>query len=389
MMLERADSIFSTLNGVIVGYIFLIFLPRWHLTPNITLALAAAYSCLYMILVVEKIHSDPVYISNINLGSLNGIVRLFNDPHVVLAGWTHYIAFDLMIARFITMDAQIHKIPHLLVIPLLITTLMAGPIGLFAYLVLRTFKDAKITVINLLYGITTMLCLFMSVWIFVTPASYLLGFESTRDKHMNHLQQLWAKPLPPPTPFHTLGKYDGESIVLLTHVLPAGTWASLAPLQLLSGPRQRWPYIHRALGYIFALCSALVSLGLLFIHLHGLSFLQEDTLIASRIGISHIPSLLVVSGVLSLFFFFSMVRAVQLARQKRFCEHRAWIIRHLGSGIWVALQRIYLMLVNAQSPVAQRAAFSDGAVLSVLLTMTVAEVLARQLEGGKDKIHDD
>ena len=34
-------------------------------------------------------------------GSLNGVVMLFSDRTVLLAGWVHYVGVDLMLARWV------------------------------------------------------------------------------------------------------------------------------------------------------------------------------------------------------------------------------------------------------------------------------------------------
>ena len=71
--------------------------------------------------------------------SLEGVMRLFASPWLVLAGWLHYLAFDLFVGAWLTRDASRNGIRHVLVVPCLIATLLAGPIGLGSYLVLRQF----------------------------------------------------------------------------------------------------------------------------------------------------------------------------------------------------------------------------------------------------------
>jgi hypothetical protein len=69
--------------------------------------------------------------------SLEGVMRFFTSPWLVLAGWVHYLAFDLFVGAWLTRDASRNGIRHVLVVPCLIATLLAGPIGLGSYLVLR------------------------------------------------------------------------------------------------------------------------------------------------------------------------------------------------------------------------------------------------------------
>jgi hypothetical protein len=73
-------------------------------------------------------------------GTLEEVKALFSVDALLLAGWIHYLVFDLFIGAWILRDSQSHQINHLLVIPCLFLTLMAGPIGLLLYLLLRAIK---------------------------------------------------------------------------------------------------------------------------------------------------------------------------------------------------------------------------------------------------------
>ena len=61
----------------------------------------------------------------------------FTSPHAALAGWIHYIAFDLFVGAWEVRDARRRGIPHGWVLPALFLTLMAGPLGLLFYLLVR------------------------------------------------------------------------------------------------------------------------------------------------------------------------------------------------------------------------------------------------------------
>merc|ERR1719356_2362309 len=73
-----------------------------------------------------------------NFSSLDGVAAVFSQRPVVLAGWTHYIAFDLMMSRHIILDSQACGLSHLAVVWTIPVTLMAGPSGLFAYYVTKS-----------------------------------------------------------------------------------------------------------------------------------------------------------------------------------------------------------------------------------------------------------
>lgn len=71
-------------------------------------------------------------------GSLAGVMKLFTNPWAVLAGWVHYLAFDLFVGAWEVRDAEQHGVSHLLVVPCLFFTFMLGPIGLLMYMGART-----------------------------------------------------------------------------------------------------------------------------------------------------------------------------------------------------------------------------------------------------------
>ena len=65
------------------------------------------------------------------------VAHLFQTPHLLLAGWIHYLAFDLFIGAWEVRDARRLGITHILVIPCLALTFLFGPAGLLLYFVLR------------------------------------------------------------------------------------------------------------------------------------------------------------------------------------------------------------------------------------------------------------
>jgi hypothetical protein len=72
-----------------------------------------------------------------------------NDWHL-LAGWVHYLAFDLFIGSWQVRDAQKHRVPHLAVVPGLILTFLFGPVGLLLY---RTIRFLRIRTLKLHPGL--------------------------------------------------------------------------------------------------------------------------------------------------------------------------------------------------------------------------------------------
>jgi ABA4-like protein len=70
--------------------------------------------------------------------SLADVATLFANPWLLLAGWTHYLAFDLFVGGWEARDARERRISHLLVLPCLLLTFLFGPAGLLLYFGMRT-----------------------------------------------------------------------------------------------------------------------------------------------------------------------------------------------------------------------------------------------------------
>jgi hypothetical protein len=74
--------------------------------------------------------------------TLANVILLFKNPQVVLAGWIHYLAFDLFVGAWETRTARAEGIPFLLVVPCLFLTLMFGPAGFLLFSALRAARGA-------------------------------------------------------------------------------------------------------------------------------------------------------------------------------------------------------------------------------------------------------
>lgn len=131
-----ATDIFKSLNGVMIGYALLVFAPRWQYTRTVVRTLVFLYSVLYAVLVVSRWSSAPLP-EGAGFYSIDAVIALFSDGEVVLAGWTHYIAFDLFVSSWIVEDAHYEGIPHMFVVWMVPVTLMAGPVGAALYMALK------------------------------------------------------------------------------------------------------------------------------------------------------------------------------------------------------------------------------------------------------------
>jgi ABA DEFICIENT 4-like len=75
--------------------------------------------------------------------TLAGVSKLFEDPWVLLAGWLHYLAFDLLIGTWEARDSIERGVSRWLLVPCLFFTFMFGPMGWLAYMAARTRVRTK------------------------------------------------------------------------------------------------------------------------------------------------------------------------------------------------------------------------------------------------------
>jgi hypothetical protein len=73
--------------------------------------------------------------------SLAGVELLFSNPWMLLAAWTHYLAFDLFVGGWEVRDAQRRGIPDLLIKPALVLTFLLVPAGVLFYLAANGVKQ--------------------------------------------------------------------------------------------------------------------------------------------------------------------------------------------------------------------------------------------------------
>ncbi len=107
----------------------------------ITGAIVTGLAALYTWLVVSAFAKEPGGFESFT--TLEGVMQLFTGKQATLAGWIHYLAFDMMTGLFIVNSAKKHGINRLLVLPCLFFAFMLGPIGLLLFFVLRTVKTKQ------------------------------------------------------------------------------------------------------------------------------------------------------------------------------------------------------------------------------------------------------
>lgn len=135
------DNLFSIANSLaMVAWLLLFLAPRWKWTQRIVLSggVTLIFCGAYLTLLLAYAGSGEG-----DFWSLKGVMQLFTQPEAVLIGWLHYLAFDLFVGCWETIDAHKQGIRHLYILPCLGLTLMYGPVGLLAYWLLRYILTRK------------------------------------------------------------------------------------------------------------------------------------------------------------------------------------------------------------------------------------------------------
>jgi hypothetical protein len=133
-----ADQAFDILNLIALGaWVLLALSPR---LPSVAVTVTskvvpAILAIVYVALVVANLPG-----SEGGFSSLTDVAALFRNPWIMVAGWTHYLAFDLLVGNWEMRDATARGIPYALVLPCLVLTFLFGPAGWLLYVIVRLFR---------------------------------------------------------------------------------------------------------------------------------------------------------------------------------------------------------------------------------------------------------
>ena len=134
-----APTLFSTCNGIaLAAWLALslsLFVPTlrpwtWRITG---LVLPALFAVAYLGALATGLSSG----TSGGFTSIGGVRALFSDDHALTAGWIHYLAFDLFVGTWIARSGTDARQSPLLILPCLVLTFLAGPIGLLLALLIR------------------------------------------------------------------------------------------------------------------------------------------------------------------------------------------------------------------------------------------------------------
>ena len=140
------DQVFGICNVIALsGWLVLIFLPGWFSSDKFIVGVIITL----LAIVYTSIIINHFSIRNVNnFSTVSGVSELFKNPYLLVAGWVHYLAFDLLAGVFMRKNAIIHVISHWVLIPCLLLTFVLGPAGLLLYLLIRFITTRNYFEIN-------------------------------------------------------------------------------------------------------------------------------------------------------------------------------------------------------------------------------------------------
>ncbi len=136
------ETMFSLAGGLaMLGWAGLVLLPGQKFVVEVLarVLIPVAIALLYTYLMASNLGAAP---ADSGFGSLAAVKALFTVDALILAGWVHYLAFDLFVGSWEVSDARREGVHHLLVVPCLLLTFMAGPVGLALYFLIKYLRRA-------------------------------------------------------------------------------------------------------------------------------------------------------------------------------------------------------------------------------------------------------
>lgn len=146
------DSVFGFVNIVaLIAWALVLGGPRGQKTLALVLYLGVGMLCFSYLAMIVSMHAGwldadrlpgtpPPNFLDYNIA---GLRNLFMSDGGLVMGWTHYLAFDLFVGQWIAKDADNKGFHRLVQVPFLLLTFLAGPVGLFLWLVVRDRRARK------------------------------------------------------------------------------------------------------------------------------------------------------------------------------------------------------------------------------------------------------
>ena len=141
------ENIYLIANiGVIPCWLLLIFLPRAIFTKILvkSVIIPALLSTAYIFIAYQIYMTENIFeIFNLYRG-LDELYSLYSNEGFLLIFWLHFIALNLFLGSWVSLDGSKYNIPRSVVFFPLVTIYFTGPAGLVLYWIIRIFYAKKI-----------------------------------------------------------------------------------------------------------------------------------------------------------------------------------------------------------------------------------------------------
>lgn len=132
------ETTYSLANGVAaLAWLALAVVPlRWSWPVQLARGVAVLMAVAYIVLLSSFWSRGEG-----GFGSLAGVQSLFETEGLLLAGWVHYLAFDLLVGSWERVEAARLGFRLWMLFPFLLFTFMFGPVGWLAFLGARWLRS--------------------------------------------------------------------------------------------------------------------------------------------------------------------------------------------------------------------------------------------------------
>jgi hypothetical protein len=133
------ETLFALSNLTIPFWLAMILLGWWKPVERVMRSpwVAIVPAIIYVVLVIPNL---PQVLASVANPSLAGVAQLLGTEYGAAVAWAHFLAFDLLVGRWAYLDSRTRGIHWLIMAPILFFTLMLGPVGYVAYLIVRSIR---------------------------------------------------------------------------------------------------------------------------------------------------------------------------------------------------------------------------------------------------------
>jgi hypothetical protein len=130
------STLFSAAGAVVLaGWLALAITPRHYAPVRLLVATVAVALAMLYVALIGAFWTE----AEGGFGSLDDVAALFAHPGLLLAGWVHYLAFDLLVGLWEREEADRIGLSRWALLPCLLLTFLLGPAGWLAFIAMRYF----------------------------------------------------------------------------------------------------------------------------------------------------------------------------------------------------------------------------------------------------------